>query len=95
LILTTATVHTEGINWASVAVIIGGIGTFVLAALVFTVQLIERRNKAVRDDITNAVTNLGTILEAKLETKDAVSQLRVEMAEMRGQLASIHKEVPA
>lgn len=84
--------HTSGINWESVAVIVGGIGTFVLGALIWVVQLIERRNRAVKDEITNAVNNLATVLEAKLETKDAVNQLRVEMAEMRGHLQQ--KDLP-
>jgi hypothetical protein len=53
----------------------------------WVISLIERRNKAIRDEITNAVNNLATVLEAKLETKDAVSQLRVEVAELKGQLA--------
>jgi hypothetical protein len=86
------TVHTSGINWESVAAIVGGIGTFILAALVWIIGLIERRNKAIKDEITNAVNNLAQVLEAKLETKDAVSQLRVEVAELKGQLA-INKQV--
>jgi F0F1-type ATP synthase membrane subunit b/b' len=53
----------------------------------WVISLIERRNKAIRDEITNAVNNLAQVLEAKLETKDAVSQLRVEVAELKGQLA--------
>lgn len=53
----------------------------------FLVALIEKRNKSIKNEITDSVNNLAIVLEAKLETKDAVNQLRVEMAEMRGQLA--------
>jgi hypothetical protein len=77
-------VHTSGINWESVSVIVGGIGTFILAAMIWVISLIEKRNRAIRNEITGAVNNLAIVLEAKLETKDAVNQLRVEMAEMRG-----------
>jgi F0F1-type ATP synthase membrane subunit b/b' len=81
-----AAVHTVGVNWTSVAVIIGGIGGVVIATMAFVIRLMDRRNNAIRDEITNAVTNLGHILEAKLETKDSVNQLRVELAELRGQV---------
>ena len=86
MLIATATVHTTGINWSSVAVIVGGIGGVIIAALAFIIRLMDRRNNAIRDEITNAVTNLGHILEAKLETKDAVNQLRIEVAELRGQV---------
>jgi hypothetical protein len=86
MLIATAAVHTTGINWSSVAVIVGGIGGVIIAALAFIIRLMDRRNNAIRDEITNAVTNLGHILEAKLETKDAVNQLRIEVAELRGQI---------
>jgi F0F1-type ATP synthase membrane subunit b/b' len=70
-----------------VSVIVGGMGVFILGALTWIIALIERRNKNIKDEITSAVNNLATVLEAKLETKDAVSQLRVEVAELKGQLA--------
>jgi len=84
--LVETAVHTTGINWSSVAVIIGGIGGVVIAAMAFVIRLMDRRNNAIRDEITTAVTNLGHILEAKLETKDSVNQLRVELAELRGKI---------
>jgi hypothetical protein len=95
-VLAVATVHTSGINWESVAAIVGGIGIFVLSALIWVVQLVEKRNRAVRDEITNAVTNLGIVLEARLETKDSVNQLRIELAQLKGQLEGrdIRKESP-
>lgn len=89
MILAQSAVHTVGVNWSSVAVIVGGIGGVIIAALAFVVRLMEKRNKQVRDEITNAVNNLGAILEAKLETKDSVNQLRIELAEVRGQLHNI------
>jgi hypothetical protein len=80
-------VHTSGINWESVSVICGGLGLFIIGVMSWVISLIERRNRAIRDEITSAVNNLAAVLEAKLETKDAVSQLRVEVAELKGQLA--------
>jgi hypothetical protein len=80
------TVHTSGINWESVSVIVGTLGAFLLAFMVWIVGLFERRNRAIRTDISQAVENLAVVLTARLETKDAVNQLRVEVAQLKGQI---------
>jgi uncharacterized membrane protein len=80
------TVHTTGINWQSVAVIVGSLGVFILSAMIWFVALIDRRNRTIRTEISSAVDNLAAVLTARLETKDAVNQLRVEVAQLKGQI---------
>jgi hypothetical protein len=74
------TVHTSGINWESVSVI----GGFVIAAMTFLMLLMERRNTQIKNDITSSVNNLGTILEAKLETKQTVAGISERLARIEG-----------
>jgi len=70
------TVRTTGLNWQSIGVIVGTI----IACLTFMVLVQERRNRAVRQDITEAVTHLGDVLEERLETKTTVAALAARVA---------------
>jgi N-glycosylase/DNA lyase len=79
VIAAVSTVHTSGINWESVSVIIGS----VVAALVFLVSLQERRAATIRNDIGEAVNHLAEVLTAKLETKDVVNSLKVDVAALK------------
>lgn len=79
-------VHTVGINWDSV----GTIGGFIVAAMAFIYALMERRSRSIKQDITNSVSNLEQLLIAKLETKDAVTNLRISM---ETKLAEQHAQI--
>lgn len=90
-ILTTATVasvpvHTTGVNWGSVLTIIGG----TVAAFIGAVSFLDARQRRRQDDtktqITDAVTGLSAVLVERLETKENVGQLRVELAHVEEQV---------
>lgn len=74
--LALQTVHTTGVNWDSVGIIIGA----VLACLTFLTGLQERRNRQIRGDITEAVAHLGEVLGERLETKANVAHLTARVA---------------
>jgi len=72
--------HVPGINWETVGVLGGAI----IAALAFLTGLQARRNKAIRDEITEAVILLDEAPTEKLETKVAVAQLTERVARLEG-----------
>jgi hypothetical protein len=88
IMLAIQTVHTSGVNWTSIAVIVGSI----VASLTLVMTIIGRWNKTVKDDITRSVDNLSEVLTAKMETKETVNQLRLEVAELRGQVLEHHSQ---
>lgn len=83
------TVHTTGINWSSVAVlIISIVGCFIGVA-----AYIDRRSAArqdsIKDNIQGSVNHLSEVLMERLETKDNVNALRVEVAQLKTEIADI------
>ena len=81
--LVLQTVHTTGVNWESVAVIVGSL----VACLTFLGTVIERRNRQIRSDITGAVTHLGEVLGERLETKANVAALSGRVAVLEAERA--------
>lgn len=81
--LAIQTVHTSGVNWESVAVIVGSL----VACLTFLGTIIERRNRQIRSDITGAVTHLGEVLGERLETKANVAALSGRVAVLEAERA--------
>ena len=73
--LATQIVHTSGINWESYAAIVGT----VLAALTLVLAWTSKRQSDLQKDINGAVNNLREVLVEKLESKEAVSQIRVDL----------------
>jgi hypothetical protein len=63
------TVHTTGINWESIATIVGALIVVVGAIVTW-----------IGNSIKGAVNNLGDRLEAKLETKESVSRLATRVS---------------
>lgn len=82
-----ATVKTTGINWQSIGTILAAL----VAAVAFLTAIIQRRQKAVSQQISDAVDNLARVLEAKLETKDSVNNLRIEVARMKEQVTAMRQ----
>lgn len=62
------TVHTSGINWASVLTLVSSIVVLISIIVGTFVRYLTR-------SITSAVNNLSVVLEAKLETKEKVAQI--------------------
>jgi hypothetical protein len=62
-------VHTTGINWESIGVI-GGLIIGIMSAV----------GQWVRRTVKGSVQELGDLLNAKLETKESVAQLRTKVS---------------
>lgn len=74
--LTTAIVHTTGINWESVGAILGGVAAFLTVVGAFVSYII----RGVRLEIKDSVEQLGIVLTERLETKQSVAALTVRVA---------------
>jgi hypothetical protein len=79
------TVNTT-INWPGLAVSLAAF----IASMAVIIGYLDRRNEkrqvATREDIKTSVEALGIILSERLETKENVNSLRVEVARMGEQL---------
>lgn len=92
------TVHTSGINWASIATIVSAFAAIVTVLLTYInrrankrdalqQQEIQQRNKEMvdlRTDFTKGLKDLGNLLSARLETKEKVAALDVRVARLEG-----------
>lgn len=91
--LAVQTVHTSGINLASLVSIIAGFAAVATVMLSMIYRRIDKRDKAheteianLRKDFTDGLTNLGNLLSARLETKDAVSEIKERLSKLEGSL---------
>jgi hypothetical protein len=85
-------VHTTGINWESILTIIGSmIGiTFTVFGILWHYQTRreerqDKRFEELRTDFTDGLKGLGDILEAKLSTKDSVSDINARLSRIEGE----------
>lgn len=74
-----STVHTTGINWESVLVLVGAIVT--ILSVVIGAFLRQQGNA-----IKNAMNNMTVMLEAKLETKEKVAEIARDVAVLKTRL---------
>lgn len=85
--LSEATVHTNGINWQSVGVMIAGI-TVILTIMGWIFarrdKKNEQQNEDIKKEISTAIDGLSTVLLAKLETKEKVAQISERLARLEG-----------
>lgn len=70
-----AVVHTTGINIESVAVIVGAVVGLLTLVLAWT----SRKQSQLQLEIAAAVNHQTELLMLKLETKDNVNDLRIDM----------------
>jgi len=93
-------VHTTGINIVGVLAILIPIISCLVGIAIFLdqrntrreakrEQFVEQIQRETKDEITSAVTHLSEVLLERLETKEAVNQIRVEIAGMKASIASI------
>lgn len=75
MVQAVTTVHTSGINWQSLAAILAGFAAIAGVLLAWT----ERRQSGLKNQIADSVNHLSDVLMARLETKEAVAALRVEV----------------
>lgn len=74
-----STIHTTGINWESVLVLVGAIVT--ILSVVIGAFLRQQGNA-----IKNAMNNMTVMLEAKLETKEKVAEIARDVAVLKTRL---------
>jgi hypothetical protein len=96
--LAVQTVHTTGINVASLATILGGFAAIVAIMQTFLSRRIQRKDAAhdkeiqdIRSDITTSVDHLSEVLLARLETKQAVSEINARLSRVEGAIAAKDK----
>lgn len=82
----SATQQFGDFNWST----IGTLGAAVVAGIGYLDTRNARKSKAVQDSFVAAINNQTTLLEAKLETKDAVNNLRIELAAVKQRLDDQH-----
>lgn len=80
--LAVQTVHTAGINWESIAAIVGAL----VASITYLDFRQTRKQNGIRTEIREAVGNLGQVLDARLESKEKVAQLTERVAKVEGEL---------
>lgn len=97
-----ATVHTTGINILGVLAILIPVISCLIGLAVFIdqrnqrretkrEQFVERIQAETKDEITTAVNHLSEVLLERLETKESVNQIRVDLAAVKIQLADIRQ----
>jgi hypothetical protein len=91
--LAIQTVHTSGINLASIVTIVTAFAAVTGILITLMTRRADRREKQhdkemaeLRQDFTEGLSNLGKILSARLETKDVVSAMNARLARLEGTL---------
>lgn len=85
--IASASVHTIGINWESIGVILGFVTLgFTMLAYWMTRRDAKQevRNNEIKDEISQSVNHLSDVLLAKLETKEAVARISERLARLEG-----------
>lgn len=82
----TPTVHTTGVNWVSIATIIIPIVVCVIAVATYLDHRTEKRQTTVKTEIKESVDQLSAVLQERLETKENVNQLKIEVASLRSSM---------
>lgn len=82
MVIAAAAVHTTGVNWLSIAAII----TPVIVALIAGVRWIV---VSIKGEMREQVKGLSDVLVERLETKENVNALKIEVARMGEQLRLI------
>lgn len=103
VILTASqSVTTHGVNWTSVTVIIVPIVACLVGIATYLESKSNRREtrrekftedlqNQMKEEITSAVGHLSDVLLERLETKDAVNQIRVEISSMKQQIEDFRR----
>jgi hypothetical protein len=92
MILSVQTVHTSGVNWESLGVIISAL-VFVFGLVTWRQAQSDRKNERTKNEITVSVDNLRDVLLEKLETKENVNQIRVDMAGLKADVENMRTEL--
>jgi hypothetical protein len=94
MLISEATVHTSGINWESIGVIIAfvSLGFGILAWWIARRDARQEiRNNEIKTEISDSVNHLSDVLTARLETKEAVNQISVRLGRVEGAIQRIEK----
>lgn len=89
------TVHTSGLNIESLATILAGFATVVGVLIAFVSRRLDKRDTAhsreveeLRKDFTEGLNHMAEVLNARLETKQAVSAISDRLSRVEGALAA-------
>jgi uncharacterized membrane-anchored protein YhcB (DUF1043 family) len=95
------TVHTSGLNIESLATILAGFATVVAVLIGFVSRRLDKRDaqhakevEELRRDFTEGLTHMAEVLNARLETKEAVSGISSRLARVEGALAASTVQSP-
>jgi peptidoglycan hydrolase CwlO-like protein len=88
-----ATVHTSGVNWQSIAVLVVSIVGCFIAVATYIDKRAGSRQEMIKDEIQSSVSHLSDVLSERLETKENVSALKVQLAQLQGQVTRLDQEV--
>lgn len=92
--LASEVVHTTGLNWESLGVIIAAF-TFIFTAFTWFIVRRDSQNDRQKNETAQAVKNLETVLLEKLETKENVNQIRVTLATLQADVKSVKEDLHA
>jgi sensor domain CHASE-containing protein len=89
MMLVATYVHTEGINWASVAAIAAVVGVIVSVLLWIFARWNRRREieaAGLRQEMKDGLEHLATVMEAKLATQQAVAHISERLARVEAKI---------
>jgi len=92
----TAVVHTTGINWQSLGVIIAAVATLI-GILTWHISRRDAQHRAQilrqEERITHSVDDLRAVLLEKLETKENVAAIRIDMATLKADVSHLQADM--
>lgn len=78
--------HTTTLNWESLTAIVGSVAAVMGVLIAYT----SKKQRDLERRIASAVENQTALLLEKLETKEAVNLLRIDMAKMATTQSLLH-----
>ena len=84
-----ATAAVASINWSQMLIVLSGVIVAIVAIGGFIDKRMRDRQNDLKNDIREAVNGLSTVLMERLETKENVASIRVEMARMSERVAHL------
>lgn len=74
------------LNWTQYLVTVATLAVAIVTVMTYIELRAARRQKAIKQEIQATVTQLGELLTEKLETKQNVNELKIEMARVEEQV---------
>jgi peptidoglycan hydrolase CwlO-like protein len=81
------------VNWQSIAVLVVSIVACFIAVATYIDKRATSRQETIKNEIQSSVEHLSDVLSERLETKENVSQLKVQIAALQVQVESLRADV--